>query len=675
MSPPEQSRPPGFEQPRSITSRPRRRKTFTGCWTCRSRHVKCDEQRPACKRCVAGSFTCRGYDVRLTWVSSAASELPKGNRRVLSQRETESAASHSSPLDVRTTLRQLDGPCEASPMTEGPFSVFQASQPNHPAESHTTGTSPTAFSNTEPMPYEYQPSPRADGLIYALDFAPPETDGAPAPSSTPPQVLSAVDEYLGQELGQLTNNLCSDGAIIGEEFPTHPRTLDLRYNSSPSLDLSGVDQNCTARSNTEVSGIPSSYSHARTSQDNNTISSPNLALWNFQLAAGALGQPERHLDLLPAPAQQRELINHWATSLCDRLMPIKNIMNPFRIVVAPMALEGSRMANEKSSSAVAVFHAVCAASATHQSILRGGDEDDSLTLQHRNSSFMHLMRNIQSNDPSERLASLATLCIWLLSYFISGAPGAWREVIKVARDLVEQTSMETWTHSTSAALTYQCYSALVAMIQSQYLGHKEYLAPMNPSLTGSEHYKYTAIPTASLELISSFNTALLQGGSVSAEELDRLEIEFALSVPSAPDDLTLASKDLRASHHHNNLFYYTCLLYFRCNSGRSQRESEIQDLVEKCLERIEDLDAMQLKGNPLSWIYATVAFEAGTPDLRDRVRKSFACRKSLGFATWDTLLRAAEKVWSVRDGALCGQQPETWQRILAESPQFDVLLY
>ncbi|KAG7145442.1 Arginine metabolism regulation protein II like [Verticillium longisporum] len=49
--------------------RPRRRKTFTGCWTCRDRHVKCDEQRPHCRRCTVGGFTCHGYGVRLAWVT------------------------------------------------------------------------------------------------------------------------------------------------------------------------------------------------------------------------------------------------------------------------------------------------------------------------------------------------------------------------------------------------------------------------------------------------------------------------------------------------------------------------------------------------------------------------------------------------------------------------------
>ena len=36
-------------------------KTNTGCTTCRSRRIKCDERRPECVRCVKGSRSCPGY--------------------------------------------------------------------------------------------------------------------------------------------------------------------------------------------------------------------------------------------------------------------------------------------------------------------------------------------------------------------------------------------------------------------------------------------------------------------------------------------------------------------------------------------------------------------------------------------------------------------------------------
>lgn len=42
-------------------------KTFTGCWTCRSRKVKCDQTQPICSRCKNSGLECGGYSIRLRW--------------------------------------------------------------------------------------------------------------------------------------------------------------------------------------------------------------------------------------------------------------------------------------------------------------------------------------------------------------------------------------------------------------------------------------------------------------------------------------------------------------------------------------------------------------------------------------------------------------------------------
>ncbi|RSM10825.1 hypothetical protein CEP52_003416 [Fusarium oligoseptatum] len=61
----------------------KRTKTFTGCWTCRARKIKCDEGRPTCRQCREKRVTCEGYDARLQWLtpdtcgkSSLRSEIP-----------------------------------------------------------------------------------------------------------------------------------------------------------------------------------------------------------------------------------------------------------------------------------------------------------------------------------------------------------------------------------------------------------------------------------------------------------------------------------------------------------------------------------------------------------------------------------------------------------------------
>lgn len=44
-----------------------RNRTFTGCGTCRIRHVKCDETLPVCRMCQQQDMTCLGYERQLAW--------------------------------------------------------------------------------------------------------------------------------------------------------------------------------------------------------------------------------------------------------------------------------------------------------------------------------------------------------------------------------------------------------------------------------------------------------------------------------------------------------------------------------------------------------------------------------------------------------------------------------
>ena len=39
-----------------------KRRTRTGCLTCRARRVKCDETKPTCRRCEAANVECNGYE-------------------------------------------------------------------------------------------------------------------------------------------------------------------------------------------------------------------------------------------------------------------------------------------------------------------------------------------------------------------------------------------------------------------------------------------------------------------------------------------------------------------------------------------------------------------------------------------------------------------------------------
>ncbi|CAI6242013.1 unnamed protein product [Periconia digitata] len=51
-------------------------KVRTGCHTCKARRVKCDEQQPACQKCITTGRTCEGYKVNHEWVVVVAPPRP-----------------------------------------------------------------------------------------------------------------------------------------------------------------------------------------------------------------------------------------------------------------------------------------------------------------------------------------------------------------------------------------------------------------------------------------------------------------------------------------------------------------------------------------------------------------------------------------------------------------------
>ena len=63
-------------------ARAKRSKTFTGCWTCRARHVKCDDVRPFCNRCAKSNIECEGYSIRLSWDAEGDNAKAAGKNRL-----------------------------------------------------------------------------------------------------------------------------------------------------------------------------------------------------------------------------------------------------------------------------------------------------------------------------------------------------------------------------------------------------------------------------------------------------------------------------------------------------------------------------------------------------------------------------------------------------------------
>ena len=102
----------------------KRSKTFTGCWTCRSRGVKCGEERPVCARCTKGSFHCEGYGVKLVWPDEYNNNPTGAQRRLFTQLQKAIGPTLSeSQLDI--SLETLDAAVVVDQEQDGLFSVFR----------------------------------------------------------------------------------------------------------------------------------------------------------------------------------------------------------------------------------------------------------------------------------------------------------------------------------------------------------------------------------------------------------------------------------------------------------------------------------------------------------------------------------------------------------------------
>ncbi|KAF5598647.1 Component of the argr regulatory complex [Fusarium pseudocircinatum] len=93
-------------------------KTFSGCWTCRVRKVKCDEAKPHCLQCRRKGTQCEGYGVRLQWVNDNDNDAESPNmlpaRSKITPDANSLALSYSRVNHILNTLDSLDSQCKAT---------------------------------------------------------------------------------------------------------------------------------------------------------------------------------------------------------------------------------------------------------------------------------------------------------------------------------------------------------------------------------------------------------------------------------------------------------------------------------------------------------------------------------------------------------------------------------
>ncbi|KAE8377644.1 hypothetical protein BDV26DRAFT_206714 [Aspergillus bertholletiae] len=125
-----------------------KRRTKTGCLTCRQRRIKCGEEKPVCKNCIKSKRECKGYAQRLVFKN------PLGIPGFSSLQQTFDTASVplSSGYDAPVSLQEKPGGSRQPTLAPKPVTLpitehdpMPTTATSRPPESNQTNAVPTAY--------------------------------------------------------------------------------------------------------------------------------------------------------------------------------------------------------------------------------------------------------------------------------------------------------------------------------------------------------------------------------------------------------------------------------------------------------------------------------------------------------------------------------------------------
>ncbi|KAK4244990.1 fungal transcriptional regulatory-like protein [Corynascus novoguineensis] len=177
----------GDQPPQSAKKTAAKKRTKTGCLTCRRRRIKCDEGKPTCNNCIKSKRDCEGYSQRLTFKEPLGS-FPSGHF-------------YGHPAHHPQAQRAIFGAQNSAMQTKAGSSQGQlaAIAPKLPS---------TAFSGAAP-------------LTFGHGYGPTSTAGASSfnreAQLLSPPFLSPDSDFLAEHLLPSTQRTsCVQGEFIGQ---------------------------------------------------------------------------------------------------------------------------------------------------------------------------------------------------------------------------------------------------------------------------------------------------------------------------------------------------------------------------------------------------------------------------------------------------------------------------
>ncbi|KAK3708904.1 hypothetical protein LTR37_011234 [Vermiconidia calcicola] len=182
-----------------------KRRTKTGCLTCRKRRIKCDESHPACRNCQKSKRECLGYDPIFKQQPAPAAIQPAPSSS--SSTSTKSSTSTTIPPNLYQQFQPYPGVAptfvpadQAVQSAEGPYeygapSLDPALSPGDQSLTMATNSFNTNLSPVRKVKFVMMEQ------LYSLNDVPPRYQAREAPPPPHPSSLQEVDDFYRFHFG------------------------------------------------------------------------------------------------------------------------------------------------------------------------------------------------------------------------------------------------------------------------------------------------------------------------------------------------------------------------------------------------------------------------------------------------------------------------------------------
>ncbi|KAL2869215.1 Zn(II)2Cys6 transcription factor [Aspergillus lucknowensis] len=410
-------------------TKPPKSLSYTGCWTCRKRRIKCDERPGACRTCERAKLTCAGYDVRLIWGAG-----PNTSRRRIGSDKI--ACAPMTEDEVTRALTTVDkSAMKPSTTTVGPFSVFWSQ----------SGLSSTASEGSESP---QKPHNSCDGS--------PSQPHDNAPNDSPSRTMNSPLHTLSDTPPQCIDSIFDSAVPLCDVYSD--RNQIPTSTQGPTPESSSQTQQCFDDADVEdigrgvvTSSSPPSSSSSSSSSDTHEITLTSAGIditvsqnthWLDRTSnsppEAVLGDVEFLLfdhDLASTVAEDTTasmLMNHYMQNVVHLMQPISHARNPFKTVYIPLALQGSsqlegaRRFNQLPSASVAVFHSLLSISAANLQSMRAEKEGlKQLACHHKQRALVALQSALAAKSTSYRDTMTAILSLVSTDIMDGGMSDHW----------------------------------------------------------------------------------------------------------------------------------------------------------------------------------------------------------------------------------------------------------